>query len=52
MNITGKMLKIPKMAKRPHAAHITKASPTEPDLCNTPPGLIKIPEPATKMNYL
>jgi hypothetical protein len=45
INLINNNTLLPKMAKRPQAAHITKASPTEPDLCKTPPGLIKIPDP-------
>lgn len=29
----------------PHAAQMTRESPTEPDLSITPPGVMKIPEP-------
>jgi hypothetical protein len=39
---------LPKMAKRPQAAHIIKDNPTEPERCKTPPGLMKIPDPSTK----
>lgn len=42
-------LVLPKMAKRPQAAHITKDNPTEPERSNTPPGLMKIPDPYSKI---
>lgn len=36
---------IPKIARRPQAAHKTNDKPTEPARKKIPPGLIKIPDP-------